>query len=158
MLTAIAAGYRIGDEAFDAVQNTFLHLLERGDRIRNPDALAAWLSTTVRRECLQILRRRRRIGVVATDVGWDELCPADSAPIEDGVTREEQCAAVRRLVADLPTRQRDLLVLLSDADRPNYDRVGRQLGMPVGSIGPTRQRTLRRLRDELRAMDLDNCA
>ena len=52
---------------------------------------------------------------------------------------------MREGLAELPTAQRDLLLLLA-ADPPlTYREISTRLGMPIGSIGPTRARTLARL-------------
>src|SRR5262249_29116411 len=61
LVWSIARGYRLGDaDAHDAVQMTWLRLVENLDRIADPERLAAWLATTARRECLQLLRKARR--------------------------------------------------------------------------------------------------
>ncbi len=51
----------------------------------------------------------------------------------------------------LPERCRQLLSLVAMVDRPDYAVVSRMLGMPVGSIGPTRGRCLAKLRLALAA-------
>jgi DNA-directed RNA polymerase specialized sigma24 family protein len=56
---------------------------------------------------------------------------------------------VRTALAALPPRQRTLLRLLHSESAPSYEAIGSALGMPVGSIGPTRGRALERLRREL---------
>ena len=89
LLWSVARSYRLGhDDAADAVQNTWLRLLENLTKIDNPEALPGWLATTARREALGVLRRRGRdvltrgddIGVDAVDVEASEL---DSALLED---------------------------------------------------------------------------
>ena len=64
---------------------------------------------------------------------------------------------VRQALARLPERDRRLLTLLVNPS-VDYAYISKTLGMPVGSIGPTRQRALRRLRAELRAGDLVDAA
>jgi DNA-directed RNA polymerase specialized sigma24 family protein len=65
-----------------------------------------------------------------------------------GLTRD----VVRRNVAKLLPRHRVLLEMISGSDRPNYATISAELGMPVGSIGPTRRRGLERVR---RLLDAD---
>ena len=61
LVWSIARGYRLPDEdAADAVQMTWLRLVENLDRIRDAERLPGWLATTARRECLQVLRRSGR--------------------------------------------------------------------------------------------------
>ena len=52
-------------------------------------------------------------------------------------------------LAELPERCRALLRVIAFADRPDYAAVAKSLGMPVGSIGPTRGRCLAKLRLQL---------
>ena len=54
-------------------------------------------------------------------------------------------------VAALPERCRTLLRVIAFADRPDYPELARSLGMPIGSIGPTRGRCLAKLRASLSA-------
>jgi DNA-directed RNA polymerase specialized sigma24 family protein len=50
------------------------------------------------------------------------------------------------LVMSLPPRCQELLKALMSHDTPNYVEIGSQVGMPTGSIGPTRSRCLERIR------------
>jgi RNA polymerase sigma factor (sigma-70 family) len=155
-LLRIASSYRIGHEAHDVVQTAWLRLLEQGDSIRNWDAVVGWLTTVVRRECLRVIRSRQRERVYAPEDLGQVADVADSGPTADEIlVREESQQLVRQAMQTLPPRQHDLLVALSDADAPEYSVVGARLGMPVGSMGPTRQRGLRRLRATLVDLGLE---
>src|SRR4051812_34637097 len=61
-------GLNMADSA-DAVQTTWLRLVERIDSVRQPEYLGSWLATTMRRECLATLRRggRERVSTLG---GW----------------------------------------------------------------------------------------
>ena len=52
---------------------------------------------------------------------------------------------MQRALDQLPPRWRALLVLLAMDPAPSYEEISQRLSMPVGSIGPTRGRALRRL-------------
>jgi len=56
-----------------------------------------------------------------------------------------------RNVAKLPERCQQLLRVVAFAERPDYGALSVALGMPVGSIGPTRGRCLAKLRTMLSA-------
>jgi DNA-directed RNA polymerase specialized sigma24 family protein len=59
---------------------------------------------------------------------------------------DERLASVRHAVRLLPERDRTLLsMLFSDPPTP-YADISAALGMPLGAIGPTRQRCLARVR------------
>jgi RNA polymerase sigma factor (sigma-70 family) len=132
-------------EAEDSVQQTFLALVRRGDSISDPLAVVRWLTVTLRR---QAWRDRavvaQRSGAEPTD---DDLPRADSAE-HTAVLTDEQ----RRLwahVASLPERCRRLLAVIAFSPRPDYAAIAHDMGMPVGSIGPTRGRCLDKLRTRL---------
>jgi DNA-directed RNA polymerase specialized sigma24 family protein len=63
--------------------------------------------------------------------------------------RPERHRAVRDGLAGIEARageQRELLLLLHAEPPLSYQEIGRGLGMPTGSIGPTRARCLAQLR------------
>ena len=128
----------------DAMQNTWLRLFRRMHAIREPEALPGWLATTMRRECLRMIQRPVREVLVG-----DEPI-ADPEPAPDALRAmlvAERREAIRQALVALPKRHRDLMVLL--ADSLSYAEVSDRLGIPLGSIGPIRSRSLARLqRDE----------
>jgi RNA polymerase sigma factor (sigma-70 family) len=133
-------------DSADAAQTTWLRLVEHLGDVRNPRALPAWLQTTARREALAALRRAGR-----HDVLGDELERLESPEPAPGVVllAAERGDALRRALLALPPRQRELMLLLAAEPRQSYAEIGARLGMPVGSIGPTRARCLDRLRRHL---------
>lgn len=146
LLWSIARGFRLDPiDAADVVQITWLKLVENLDRITEPDALSAWLATTVRRECLQLIRRTSRQRVVRTAEPLD--IPDPDPPVDHTILLDERDAALWRKVAELGEACRRLLRVLMASPPPSYPEVSRALDMPIGSIGPTRQRCLRRLRE-----------
>ena len=134
-------------EAADVVQTTWLELLRRLHDIRSPQALTAWLITTTRREAWRVrelARRRATEGVAALE----------SVPDPDPEPDERLLSAERDRILwlhfqRLPPRCRGLLRIVAHADRPDYTAVAEALGMPRGSIGPTRGRCLAKLREML---------
>jgi RNA polymerase sigma factor (sigma-70 family) len=143
LLWFIARGMRLNSEdAADAIQTTWLRLVERIDSVRQPAGIGGWLATTMRHECLAVLRRRARLVVSET---WDDL-PDDADPLDDGLLRDEQDSALWRAFRSLNSRCQLLLRVLMADPTPSYAEVAAALDMPVGSIGPTRQRCLTALR------------
>jgi RNA polymerase sigma factor (sigma-70 family) len=145
LLWSIARGYRLDTaDAADAVQTTWLRLVEHIDRIADPDRLVGWLATTVRRECLSHLRRsgRERPGAEEHLVN-----AADAAePLDAALLADERDAALWRAVDAMSERCRRLLRVLMASPPPSYTAVSAALDMPIGSIGPARQRCLAQLR------------
>lgn len=146
LLWSITRAFRLQPlDAGDVVQMTWLRLVENLERIADPEALPAWLATTVRRECLQLLRRPDRQRVVSHAEPADLADPAP--PVDHMLLADERDAALWRRVAELGETCVRLLKVLMATPPPSYLAVAAALDMPVGSIGPTRQRCLRRLRE-----------
>ena len=148
LIRCVCRSHRLCDaDADDVSQLTWLHAVEHIGRLRDPDRFGAWVGTTARHECLAVLRGRKR--VVPTDDELQQPLFAEHVDPDETERAAERRAAVRQALASLPPRQRTLLRLLHAEDAPSYEAIGSTLGMPVGSIGPTRGRALDRLRQEL---------
>jgi RNA polymerase sigma factor (sigma-70 family) len=146
LLWAIALRHGLSEsDAADVVQTTWLRLLEHIDDVRDPSRVGSWLATTAQRESLRMVAHRRRIVLnddQATFDGPDRLL----APIDEAIITREQAAAARQALDSLPPTWRSLVELLTADPRPSYEQIGADLGLPIGSIGPTRGRVVRRLR------------
>jgi RNA polymerase sigma factor (sigma-70 family) len=143
LLRAIARTFRLNDEQrADAAQNTWMLLVVNIRTVRDPEKVGAWLSVTMRRQCIRIASARRREELRGE---WraDELCTTEGP--EDHVLRTERHAELWQAIDRLPARQRQLLQVLAATPKPSYQAVSAMLEMPLGSIGPTRERALRRL-------------
>lgn len=153
LVRSIAAEFRLQEsDAADVAQNTWLRLLAYGGTIRDPEKLGSWLATTARREASALLRRSRP--EVASESAGDGVAAGDPSP-EDVVVAAETAAGVRRAAGGLNDRQRLLVnALFYQSPIISYDEVARRTGLPVGSIGPTRIRTLKRLHRTLVGMEL----
>lgn len=147
-LHRIAGAYGL-DEASraDVVQTTWLRALERLHMLRQPDAIGGWLATIARRESVTVVRGRSRERLVDT---YDALdTPDGDRTPEDEVAALDENAQVRAALHRLPHRDRQLLTLLMESRSPSYTAASAALNMPVGSIGPTRARSLAALRRQL---------
>jgi RNA polymerase sigma factor (sigma-70 family) len=143
MLRAIAAGFRLtNSDAEDAVQMTWLDLVRTIDSLRSHDRIAAWLSTTMRRNCMRILQRPRWESLTEM---IEDTTPDVATHVEDVVIAAEDARRLWHVVEDLPDRQAQLLHVLFADDGRSYRDVADALSMPVGAIGPVRQRALRTL-------------
>lgn len=135
------------ETASDVVQVAWLKLVENAEKIVDPQALLQWLLVTVRRECWRRTSRDRR----ELPSELDENAPTlDLSPDALAELSDEQ-QVLWRHVGALSARCRTLLQVIAFADRPDYASISAALGMPVGSIGPTRGRCLDALRRALQA-------
>ena len=151
LIWSITAEYRLVEsDAADVAQTTWLRLLEHIDRIQYPERVGSWLAATARNECLRSLASRKRI-VLGHDTNEIEEKHAPGADVDERLLAAERDQTVREAMSRLPTRWQRLLEMLM-ADPPvSYTDISDQLGLPVGSIGPTRGRCLARLRVLLEA-------
>jgi RNA polymerase sigma factor (sigma-70 family) len=146
MVFSIARSYRLSEaDVADVSQTVWLRLVEHAGRLTQPERVGAWLATTTRNEALRVSRMAARTAPVADP---DALGPVKAYDDEPPVEAEERRTLLRTAVAGLPAHQRQLAQLLMSHTRPSYEEVSASLGIPVGSIGPTRQRTLRALRSK----------
>jgi RNA polymerase sigma factor (sigma-70 family) len=141
--TIMAVGLNEHD-AKDAFAATFFKLFEHLGDIRDPERLPGWMATTARREAYAIIRSRKRMSphdLMGHEPPTDSNAGVDEHLL-DGELRRAAVEAFRRLAP----RERELLAFLMTDPPPSYAEVSEQLGMPIGSIGPTRQRCLEKLR------------
>ncbi|MEL6892670.1 MAG: sigma-70 family RNA polymerase sigma factor [Actinomycetota bacterium] len=132
--------------AQDVGQVAWMMLLSRLSTIREPSKVKGWLAIVARNEARSALRARRPMADV------DDLLtlPGDeSDQPEADVFAREDADSVRRALGSISDKCRELLLLLFSAEM-SYDEISGALGMPIGSIGPTRQRCVAALARELR--------
>ena len=155
MLYAIARSYGLdAATSGDVVQATWLRLVEHLGTLREPAAVGGWLATTVRRQCLALVRNRQRELPVEQA---DEFYALDNDHSPEGeVVARDRDARVRAAFHRLPVKDRRLLACLMISARCSYADASVRLGMPVGSIGPNRARSLTRLRRELAAVGIND--
>jgi len=125
------------DDASDVFQQVWMELYQRLSRLRNVEALPAWLITVTRRKAHLLIRSRR---------GSEEL--EDNLPdLSQNLAAIEDEHSLERGLQQLPERCRRLIDLLYfRVDEPSYAEVAKAMDMPVSSIGPTRARCLEKLR------------
>ena len=133
-------------DAEDVGQNVWLQLMDQLDKIRDPAALPGWLATVTRRACLNVLGAAR--GPLAAGHTLDaEALPDERAETaEQELLAAERHAALREAFRDLPPPGQRLIALLFEDPPVPYAEISARLGIPVGSIGPTRRRCLDKLR------------
>jgi RNA polymerase sigma factor (sigma-70 family) len=135
------------DTSSDIVQTAWLKLLGSLPEIHTPLALTSWLVTVTRREAWRV-RNADRIELPAHDVLFAELPDVSPTPEEQRLAMERR-RVLWAAVSTLSERCQQLLRIIAFTRRPDYDLVSMALGMPRGSIGPTRGRCLAKLRDAL---------
>jgi RNA polymerase sigma factor (sigma-70 family) len=158
LLRRIARRCRLSPEDVDdVVQFTWLRCLEHIDQLNDPDRLRGWLAAICRRESIWRATKGRREVPLSdphltrlVDDGRDDVDPYAEVSVLDERRR------LYDAISALPERQKMVLVELLREERQSYLELSRRLGLPVGSIGPTRQRAVIRLRLDPRLADLSS--
>jgi RNA polymerase sigma factor (sigma-70 family) len=146
LVWSITQRHRLGAaDAADVSQTTWLRLVENLDRIESPEYVGAWLATTARHESLRVLRLADRQRPVASE-DIAQLAPSDERALDTALLAEDRSRDLAEVMESLPPRCRELLAALMQDGAPNYVEIGKLVGMPTGSIGPTRARCLERIR------------
>jgi RNA polymerase sigma factor (sigma-70 family) len=135
--------------AEDVVQTTWLALVRSADSITDPQAVLQWLIVSTRREAWRLVRRVDK--VQPQEIEPDDVISVPHERPEEQVLQADHDSRLWQHIAQLSERCRALLRVIAFADRPDYAAVAESLGMPIGSIGPTRGRCLAKLRQQLAA-------
>ena len=132
--------------AEDVLQTVWLTLVRKADTITEPQAVLQWMIVTTRREAWRVAKAATRVRPEDFDsaVGQDQTPSGES--VEDDVVAADSQNRLWQHIQTLPQRCQTLLRVIAFADRPDYAELARSLGMPQGSIGPTRGRCLAKLR------------
>jgi RNA polymerase sigma factor (sigma-70 family) len=156
LVLAIPRRYGLGEEdAHDVFQSVFAFLVGRLSSVRDRDSLAKWLITTTHRTAWRHMQQQGPSSTVPLDgLG----APDEALPPPELAMRWEQQHALRQALRRLGGRCEELLTALYLAEpQPGYDEIARRLGIPRGSIGPTRARCLARLLAVFRGDHPDKC-
>jgi RNA polymerase sigma factor (sigma-70 family) len=147
LVNAVIRRYRLSSaDADDVNQTVWLRLVEHLGDLREPRALPGWLATTARNEALRVIRLRGR-DAPADPQGVTFELRGERHDLDEDLIREERSQALRDGLRELPAARRELLELLITDPPVSYDEISAKLGIPKGSIGPTRARALEQLRN-----------
>ena len=147
LVISITRAYRLSfEDGQDVSQVVWLKLYENISALREPRALPGWIRTTAQHESIRQLKSARRTQAMdpSTLAAFDWA--ASEPEVDNGLLQVERERAVKDGLDEIEPHHRELLLLLHAQDRPSYQAIGRTLGMPTGSIGPTRARGLQKLR------------
>jgi RNA polymerase sigma factor (sigma-70 family) len=146
-------GLSTADSA-DVFQEVLLALLSGIHRLREPAALAGWLLRAASRIASRHRASLRREAVVADDGFWDQN-PDPSPEASEIIAELESAFLVRAAIERMGSRCAQLLeALFLEEPRPSYEELSDRLGLPVGSLGPTRMRCLHKLLGELEKLGI----
>jgi len=147
LIWSICRTYRLGRaDADDVGQSVWLRLVDQLDKIRDPAALPGWLATTTRRECWRVLGAARGPNAVICKLDAETIADGQAEAVEQELLEAERHMALREAFAHLPPEGQQLIAMLFAHPPVPYAEISARLGIPIGSIGPTRSRCLDKMR------------
>jgi RNA polymerase sigma factor (sigma-70 family) len=147
LIWSICRTYRLADaDAQDVGQKVWLQLVGQLDKIRDPAALPGWLLTVTRRQCLQVLNAAHRSAPAGNMTDVQNRADDQSGTADQDLLAAERHTALREAFTALPPSGQQLITLLLQDPPLSYAKISAQLGIPIGSIGPTRRRYVDKLR------------
>lgn len=153
------------EDAADVSQLTFTIFMQSMDSLRDDSRLGAWLATVARRHSWRLMEKNRREGtsgkedLASSDFAGSGLDDNSGAEIlfgggDESPERWETVQWLDQGLAEIGAKCRELLSLLYfDEESPSYIDAAERLDMPIGSIGPTRARCLKRLKEALENLE-----
>ena len=133
-------------EADDITQNTFVIFIENMERLQDDSNLGAWLATIARRQTWRHFRKKQR----ETSIDTHDEESASMFVVEtdfNNLDRQNEVTMLHEALAQINEKCRQLLqALYFDMEQPSYEEIAQTMGMPLGSVGPTRARCLKKLK------------
>lgn len=141
-----------GPDCEEVFQETLLALYQNLEKIQRIEDLSFWLSKVARR-------------MTWKQMGQDKMYAElpDHEDIEDQRLKADDHLElalkqfkIRQALAHLDEKCRQLLIMLFyESDESSYKRITRKLGLAIGSVGPTRNRCLAKLKKILKKVGVD---
>jgi RNA polymerase sigma-70 factor (ECF subfamily) len=127
----------------DVFQETFMQLYASRDTFDLSKPLRPWLFTIAANKARDALRRMQRVDSTnlgslfdseehSMDDALNTLDHDEHMPYDD-LIRDETAAAVKRVIAHMPAKPREILIL-AYFHKFSYAEIGRILGLPVGTV------------------------
>jgi RNA polymerase sigma factor (sigma-70 family) len=135
--------------AEDTVQTTWLRLVEHASGIESPQAVLGWLCTTTKREAWRVQRIARTVDPVDpvdTSLEPDDQTAHDPAHV---AAMNDEARRLWQHFVTLNPKCQQILRVVCMGGAPDYASLAEAMGVPIGSIGPTRGRCLATLRRAL---------
>jgi RNA polymerase sigma factor (sigma-70 family) len=155
LIASITAKFKLSrEDAADVFQSVSIILFKQLPVFNRESKLSSWFITVTVRECWKLRQKSARSSLLE-EPEWDTIAESadpDAATSEEQILSIERQHFVRTAITKLSEQCQSLLGKLFYSEQISYAELGRELGMPVASIGPTRGRCLARLKLELKKM------
>lgn len=145
---------RCSTDVDDAMQDTWLNFVRFGDRIADPERVGAWLWTVALNSARRIQRRDGRCIVADNVADLADAMAYDVPDADHALQRCERATVVHRAATEMRETDQRVLSLMMDDRAFDYRQISTISGRPIGSLGPTRDRIIRKLRTNPQVAEL----
>ncbi|NWJ47719.1 MAG: sigma-70 family RNA polymerase sigma factor [Chloroflexi bacterium] len=127
------------DEASDILQQVLLKVFIGLPKVNGQLSVRPWLFKIARNVCLDVLKHKRRhpatrfTQLEALVEDWQEQQEGNSPLPDEVIERQETQLLVRKAIAQLPVRYREVVALRSATDL-TFGEIGQALGMPENTV------------------------
>lgn len=132
------------EDSADVFQAAFVSLHADLNKIQNAESLPRWLTVVTLRETYR-MKRSRNMAPDALSENLEALLASEEQSAETGAIDALEAEAVRSSLDSMQDRCRLLLTKLY-VEEVDYKQISAELKIPMGAIGPTRARCLKKLR------------
>ena len=129
------------EAAEDVTQEVFIKVWRALSRFDGRASMSTWIYTIARNTSLSALRTRRAQSSLSDPEVMEAVEAIDPAPSPDVIVDR---AAILRLVDQLPTKQRQVMMLFY-MEAQSHEEVAAMLAMPVGTVKTLLHRARARL-------------
>jgi len=118
-----------GDEAKDALQDTFVKAFTKICQLKEPGKFDGWISRILSNECL-LIKRDQRFYHCSIPCNEPEAIPSQESLIEQHTDK----ASLLQVLARLDDKKRMVLMLRYFSQFNSYGEIARILDIPVGTV------------------------
>lgn len=132
------------DEAKDAIQDVFLKLWQKKEKLENVQNIEAFAMQMTRNRCLDILRDRKNKPAASATM---QIVKTDATDVHLQVELSDSAKLIKRLVNELPDLQRKIMQM-KDIDQLEYEEIAEITNMEMNAIRVNLSRARKKVRDE----------
>ncbi len=138
------------DESLDIFGQVCYLLLQNLHKLKSSDKIIGYVSMITRREILRIIRRKQLFDNIDTEITKSISVTKFKKP-DELLEETKNLESLIKAVVELPEKEYKLIwYLFLDENELSYEEISKKLDIPVASIGPTRIRSLKKLKKILK--------
>ncbi|WP_163708234.1 RNA polymerase sigma factor [Mangrovibacterium lignilyticum] len=133
------------DQARDIIQDVFLKLWQKKDKLEQVDNMEAFAMRMTRNRCLDLFKAKKP--VLAED-DFLKRNATESRDLQTEIELSESALLIRKLIRQLPDIQRTVMHL-RDIEQYEYEEIAQMTDLNINAIRVNLSRARKKVRDEL---------